>query len=89
MELSRNEFSYQNGIFNNDIDYIIDLINKEILSLHNIKNNVKRFAFHEVKNSKLGLIKFNSLIDEVSRISVEISILEQKKNEYLRIKENL
>ena len=89
MELSRNEFSYQNGILNNDIDYIIDLINKEILSLHNIKNNVKRFSFHEVKNSKLGLIKFNSLIDEVSRISVEISILEQKKNEYLRIKENL
>jgi hypothetical protein len=89
MELKRSEFSYQNGVFNNDIDYIIDLINKEILSLHKIKNNIKKFAYNEIKNSKFGLMKFYSLIDEVSRISVEISILEQNKNEYIRIKENL
>jgi hypothetical protein len=89
MELSKSEFSYEHGIFENDIDYMVGLIKKEILSLYKIKNNIKKFAYNEVKNSKIGLKKFYSLIDEVSRIEVEISILEQKKNEYIRVKENL
>jgi hypothetical protein len=89
MELNRSEFSYENGIFENDIDYMIDLIKKEILSLYKLRNNIKKYAYIETKNSKLLISKFNSLIDEVSRISVEISILEQKKNEYIKIKEFL
>jgi hypothetical protein len=89
MELNRNKFSYENGIFDNDIDYMIDLIKKEILSLYKLRNNIKKYAYIETKNSKLLISKFNSLIDEVSRISVEISILEQKKNEYIKIKEFL
>jgi len=89
MELNRSKFSYENGIFDNDIDYMIDLIKKEILSLYKLRNNIKKYAYIETKNSKLLISKFNSLIDEVSRISVEISILEQKKNEYIKIKEFL
>jgi len=89
MELNRSEFSYENGIFENDIDYMIGLIKKEILSLYKLRNNIKKYAYIETKNSTLLISKFNSLIDEVSRISVEISILEQKKNEYIKIKEFL
>jgi len=89
MELNRSKFSYENGIFDNDIDYMIGLIKKEILSLYKLRNNIKKYAYIETKNSTLLISKFNSLIDEVSRISVEISILEQKKNEYIKIKEFL
>jgi hypothetical protein len=89
MELSRSEFSYENGIFDDDIDYMIELIKKEIISLYKIRTNMKMFAFAEVKNCKLLPSKFNSLIDEVSRMSVEISVLEQKKQEYIKIKEYL
>jgi hypothetical protein len=89
MELSRSEFSYENGVFNDDIDYMIGLINKEITSLYKLRNNIRRFAYIETKNCNLFALKFNSLIDEVSRISVEISILEQNKNEYIKIKEFL
>lgn len=72
-----------------EVDYMIGLIKKEIISLYKIRTNIKKFAFNETKNCQLLPSKFNSLIDEVSRISVEISILEQKKKEYLKIKECL
>jgi len=72
-----------------EVDYMIGLIKKEIISLYKIRTNLKKFAFNEAKNSQLLPFKFNSLVDEVSRISVEISVLEQNKKEYLKIKEFL
>jgi len=87
MELNRSEFSYENGIFCDDVDYMIGLITKEILALYKIRTSMKVFTFVEAKNSRLLPSRFNSLVDEISRISVEISILEQNKKEYIRIKE--
>lgn len=87
MELSRNEFIYENGISNNDIDYMVGLIIIEIKSIYKIKNRIRKFAYMEAKNGNINSLKFNSLIDEVSRMMVEISVLEQKKIEYINIKE--
>ena len=87
MELNRSEFSYENGIFYDDVDYMIGLITKEILALYKIRTSMKVFTFVEAKNCRLLPSRFNSLVVEISRISVEISILEQNKKEYIRIKE--
>ena len=89
MELNRSEFSYSNSIFEDDIVYIIDVIDLEIISLHKIKNNIKKFTYIECKKGNLTLLKFNSLIDEMSRMNNEIFFLEQTKLQYIRIKENI
>jgi hypothetical protein len=89
MELNKNEYSYTNSIFEGDINYIVGLIDKEVNSLKKIKENLKRFAFTESKNHSIGLLKFNRIVDEVSRINLEVNVLEQKKIEFIKIKETL
>jgi len=78
-----------NDVINDDLDYIIAIIDDEILFLNNLKKNMRKFAYMEAIKGTIIFIKFNSLIDEICRITLEISVLEQKKIDYIKIKESL
>jgi hypothetical protein len=85
MESSRTS----NNVISDDLDYIIAIIDDEILFLNKLKMNLRKFAYMESLRGTIIFVKFNYIIDEICRITLEVSVLEQKKNEYIKIKENL
>lgn len=78
-----------NDVISDDLECIIAIINDEILFLNKLKMNMRKFAYMESLKGTIIFVKFNSIIDEICRITLEVSVLEQKKNEYIKIKENL
>jgi hypothetical protein len=81
------EFEITNGLYENEIDSIINFINKELSSIKKNKNNLVKFAYSESKKGKLIFLDFQRIINETQRMSVEIEFLENKKKHYIKTKE--
>ena len=81
------EFEYTNELNDKEIDFIINFISNEIKILNKIKYNMTRFVYMESISGKIRLLSFQSIINEIERIAVEIDFLERKKLDYIKIKE--
>lgn len=88
MESNLDDFSNPKFQSEKEVDYVISLIKDEILSLYKIRTNLKKYAFVRANKENIPFLKFNMILDEVSNIMVEISLLEQTKKEYIKIKES-
>jgi hypothetical protein len=71
----------------NELAYITEKINDEIMELHSYKKNLRKFMYLESAKGKLLAIDFNRILDEIERVSLEIDCLKRLKNEYSNIKE--
>lgn len=71
----------------NELTYISTKIDNEIKELKYYKTQLRKFFYIESVKGKLKSTHFNKIVDEIERISNEISYLEQKKTEYNNIKE--
>lgn len=88
MDFAINEFEYTNDIFDKEVNLIIKSITKELISLKQNKENLVKFAFLESIKGKLFFFKFQRIINETQRMSVEIEFLEAKRRHYIKIKQN-
>ena len=70
-----------------ELAYITNKINTEIKELKSYKNQLRKFFYIESVKGKLKANHFNKIVDELERLSVEISYLETQKTEYNNIKE--
>jgi uncharacterized protein YdcH (DUF465 family) len=71
----------------NELAYITTKIDAEIKELQNYKKSLRKFFYIESIKGKLKAKHFNMIVDELERLSVEISYLESQKTEYNNIKE--
>lgn len=62
-------------------EYHITYIELEIYELTTYRKNLKKFLLLELRNGKMLAKKFNRILDELDRITVEIYELEKKKLE--------
>jgi hypothetical protein len=62
-------------------EYHIASIELEIYELTNYRKNLKKFVLLELRNGKMLARKFNRILDELDRITIEIYELEKKKSE--------
>lgn len=81
------EFEYTNGLYENEVDSIINFITKELSKIRKNKKNLVKFAYSESIKGKLIFIDFQRIINETQRMSVEIQFLEDKRQHYTEIKE--
>lgn len=81
------EFEYTNGLYENDVDSIINFITKELSSIRKNKKNLVEFAYSESIKGKLIFLDFQRIINETQRMSVEIEFLENKRKHYIATKE--
>ncbi len=81
------EFEYTNGLYEQEIDLIINFITKELTSIRKNKKNLVKFAYSESVKGKMIFIDFERIINETQRMSVEIEFLEEKRQHYTKIKE--
>lgn len=71
----------------NELAYITTKIDAEIKELQNYKKSLRKFFYIESIKGKLKAKHFNMIVDELERLSVEISYLESQKTKYNNIKE--
>jgi len=62
-------------------EYHIASIELEIYELTTYRKNLKKFVLLELRNGKMLAKKFNRILDELDRITIEIYELEKKKSE--------
>ena len=62
-------------------EYHITSIELEIYELTTYRKNLKKFVLFELRNGKMLARKFNRILDELDRITIEIYELEKKKSE--------
>ena len=62
-------------------EYHITSIELEIYELTTYRKNLKKFVLLELRNGKMLARKFNRILDELDRITIEIYELENKKSE--------
>jgi hypothetical protein len=62
-------------------EYHITSIELEIYELTTYRKNLKKFVLLELRNGKMLARKFNRILDELDRITIEIYELEKKKSE--------
>ena len=62
-------------------EYHIASIELEIYELTTYRKNLKKFLLLELRNGKMLAKKFNRILDELDRITIEIYELEKKKSE--------
>jgi len=62
-------------------EYYITSIELEIYELTTYRKNLKKFVLLELRNGKMLARKFNRILDELDRITIEIYELEKKKSE--------
>ena len=62
-------------------EYHIASIELEIYELTTYRKNLKKFVLFELRNGKMLARKFNRILDELDRITIEIYELEKKKSE--------
>jgi hypothetical protein len=70
-----------------ELAYIKSKIDNEIKELKFYKNNLRKFFYIESVKGKLKAKQFNKIVDELERLSIEITYLETQKTEYNNIKE--
>ncbi len=81
------EFEYTNDLYDKEVDLIIKFINKEIVFIRKNKKNLTRYLYlHNIKG-KILYVDFNRFIEEIQRMGIEIKYLEEKRLEYVKIKE--
>jgi hypothetical protein len=66
---------------------IINFIAKELTSIRKNKRNLVKFAYSESVKGKMIFLDFQRIINETQRMSIEIDFLENKLQEYNKIKE--
>jgi hypothetical protein len=71
----------------NELAYIINKIDNEIKEITSYKKGLRKFFYIESVKGKLNSIDFNNIVDELERLSIEISYLENLKNEYNNIED--
>jgi hypothetical protein len=81
------EFEYTNGLFDQEVGLIINFIAKELTSIRKNKRNLVKFAYSESVKGKMIFLDFQRIINETQRMSIEIDFLENKLQEYNKIKE--
>jgi hypothetical protein len=62
-------------------EYHITSIELEIYELTTYRKNLKKFVLLELRNGNMLARKFNRILDELDRITIEIYELEKKKSE--------
>ena len=82
------EFEKTSGLYQKDIDLVIEFIDEELTSIRRNKKNLIKFSFSETTKGKMLFIDYQRVINEISRMSIEIEFLENKRQESLKIKEN-
>ena len=65
----------------NKKEYHIASIELEIYELNTYRKNLKKFVLLELRNGKMLAKKYNRILDELDRITIEIYELEKKKSE--------
>jgi hypothetical protein len=81
------EFEYTNGLYEQEVDLIINFISRELTLIRKNKKNLVKFAYSESVKGKMIFIDFERIINETQRMSVEIEFLEEKRQHYTKIKE--
>jgi len=66
-------------------DYSLAKINIEIHEVNIYRINLRKFLLAETKKYAINARKFNSILDELERLAIEIHELENKKIEYLNL----
>lgn len=66
-------------------DYLIATIDLELYDLKNYRTNLKRFILFEIRKNNIFAKKYYRILEEVERLSIEISVLENKKSEILNL----
>jgi len=62
-------------------EYHIASIELEIYELTTYRKNLKKFVLLELRKGNMMAKKFNRILDELDRITIEIYELEKKKSE--------
>jgi hypothetical protein len=62
-------------------EYHITSIELEIYELTTYRKNLKKFVLLELRKGNMLARKFNRILDELDRITIEIYELEKKKSE--------
>jgi hypothetical protein len=85
--MSKWEFEYTNGLFEQEVDLIIKFISKELSFIKKNRKNLMTFAYSESIKGKILFFDFQRIINETQRMSVEIQFLEDKRQLYIKAKE--
>ena len=67
-------------------EYHIASIELEIYELTTYRKNLKKFVLLELRKGNMMAKKFNRILDELDRITIEIYELEKKKSEIYNLK---
>ena len=82
------EFEQTSGLYEKEVDLVITYITEELTFIRKNRKNLIKFSYSESVKGKLLFIDYQRLINEISRMSIEIEFLENKRQEHLKIKEN-
>jgi hypothetical protein len=66
-------------------EYHIASLELEIYELTTYRSNLKKFLLLEIRKNKILAKKYNKILDEVERITIEIYELENKKSQILSL----
>ena len=66
-------------------EYQIASLELEIYELTTYRSNLKTFLLLEIRKNKILAKKYNKILDEVERITIEIYELENKKSQILSL----
>jgi hypothetical protein len=81
------EFEYTNGLYEQEVDFIIKFISRELTLIRKNRKNLVKFAYSESVKGKIIFLDFQRIINETQRMSIEIEFLEEKRQYYTKIKE--
>ena len=81
------EFEYTNGLYEQEVDFIIKFISRELTLIRKNRKNLVKFAYSESVKGKIIFLDFERIINETQRMSIEIEFLEEKRQYYTKIKE--
>ena len=81
------EFEYTNGLYEQEVDFIIKFISRELTLIRKNRKNLVKFAYSESVKGKMIFLDFQRIINETQRMSIEIQYLEDKRQYYNKIKE--
>lgn len=85
--MGEEEFELLNNFYEGQISVIIKNYTKEINYIKRNRKNITRFLYLENIKCKVLYLDFQRFLDEIHRMSNEISFLEEKRLHYIKIKE--
>jgi hypothetical protein len=85
--MGEEEFELLNNFYEEQISVIIKNYTKEINYIKRNRKNITRFLYLENIKCKVLYLDFQRFLDEIHRMSNEISFLEEKRLYYIKIKE--